>query len=388
MSDFVYTTAIKKIRQLKKRIKIIQGGTSAGKTYGIIPVLIDEAAKNKNLEISIVSESIPHLRRGALKDFLKIMMQTNRFISDHYNKTLLKYTFASGSYIEFFSAEQQDKLRGARRTHLYVNEANNINFDSYYQLAIRTSQDIYIDFNPTTEFWAHTEMQNDADSDFIILTYKDNEALPETIVKEIEKAKEKAKTSNYWRNWWNVYGLGKVGSLQGVIFDNWQQVDKIPNGAKYIATGLDFGFTNDPTAAIDVYQYDGAYYFDEVVYRTGLHNNELSKLLSDKRRILIADSAEPKSISDLRRMGLSVRESKKGRDSIVYGIELMQRKKLKVTSRSTNLIKELRNYQWETTKTGERINKPIDVYNHAIDGVRYVFLTALDSRGTGKYNIS
>ena len=388
MSSFVYTTAIKKIRKLEKRIKIIQGGTSAGKTYGIIPVLINKAAKCEGLEISIVSESIPHLRRGALKDFLKIMTQTNRFIPDHYNRTLLKYTFSTGSYIEFFSAEQQDKLRGARRTHLYVNEANNINFDSYYQLAIRTSQDIYIDFNPTNEFWAHTELRDDEDSDFIILTYKDNEALPETIVKEIEKAKEKAKTSNYWRNWWNVYGLGEIGSLQGVVFENWKKTKTIPEAAKYVGTGLDFGFTNDPTAAVDVYKFEGNYYLDEVVYQTGVHNNEINNLLKDKKRFIIADSAEPKSISDLRRMGLRIKESVKGRDSVMYGIELMQREQLFVTERSVNLIKELRSYQWETTKSGEKINKPVDAFNHAIDSVRYVFQTLIGRTGTGKYSVS
>lgn len=388
MSSFVYTTAIKKIRKLEKRVKIVQGGTSAGKTYGIIPVLINKAAKCEGLEISIVSESIPHLRRGALKDFLKIMTQTNRFISEHYNRTLLKYTFSTGSYIEFFSAEQHDKLRGARRTHLYVNEANNISFDSYYQLAIRTSQDIYIDFNPTNEFWAHTELRDDEDSDFIILTYKDNEALPETIVKEIEKAKVKAAHSQYWRNWWNVYGLGKIGSLQGVVFENWKKTKTIPEGAKYVATGLDFGFTNDPTAAVDIYKFENNYYLDEVVYKTSVHNNDIYNLLKDKERFVIADSAEPKSISDLRRMGLRIKESVKGRDSVMYGIELMQREQLFVTERSVNLIKELRSYQWETTKSGEKINKPVDAFNHAIDSVRYVFQTLIGRTGTGKYSVS
>ena len=170
---FKRTTAINKLGKLTKRKKIIQGGTSAGKTYGILPLLINKATKHKRLEISIVSESIPHLKRGAMKDFLKILYDTNRFVRSHWNASNFKYTFANGSYIEFFSVDQEDRVRGARRNILYVNEANNINFDTYYQLAIRTDMDIWIDFNPTSEFWAHVEVLPDEDSELIILTYKD-----------------------------------------------------------------------------------------------------------------------------------------------------------------------------------------------------------------------
>jgi phage terminase large subunit len=216
---FVRTTAINKLLELEGRVRVIPGGTSAGKTFGIIPILINQAASTKGLEISIVSESIPHLRRGAMKDFLKIMKWTGRFFDDRWNRTLLTYTFANGSYIEFFSADQDSKMRGARRTHLYVNEANNISFEAYHQMAIRTSEQIWIDFNPTMPFWAHEELK---EAEWLTLTYKDNEALSSEIVSAIEEARVKAETSDYWRNWWQVYGLGQVGSLQGVVFDNWQ----------------------------------------------------------------------------------------------------------------------------------------------------------------------
>jgi len=183
------------------RKKVIQGGTSAGKTYAILAVLIHIAAKAKT-EISVVSESIPHLRRGAMKDFGKVMQWTNRWRDEGWNKTLLTYTFANGSTIEFFSADQEAKLRGARRQVLYINEANNIEFEAYHQLAIRTSEAIYIDFNPVSEFWAHTEVLAEQDSELIVLTYRDNEALPATIRDDIETAQVKAATSTYWANWW------------------------------------------------------------------------------------------------------------------------------------------------------------------------------------------
>lgn len=368
---FVYTTAIKKLRKLKKRIKVIPGGTSAGKTYGILPILIDKAIKTDRLEISIVSESVPHLRRGALKDFIKIMQSTNRWIEGGFNKSLLKYTFANGSFIEFFSVDQPDKLRGARRNILYVNECNNVDFEAYQQLAIRTSHEVWLDYNPTHEFWVHNEVIPDKDAETITLTYKDNEALSESIVNEIEKAREKAKTSAYWDNWWKVYGLGQTGSLEGVIFNNWKQIDKIPEEARLIGLGLDFGYTNDPTAIVEIYKYNDKRILNEVCYRTGMVNNDIANVLSKYSEFVYADSAEPKSIEEIRRTGVNILPVKKGSDSIMFGISTMQDQSYLVTSNSLNLIKELRYYTWQTDKNGKKINKPIDNYNHAIDAVRY-----------------
>ena len=382
------TTAINKILALKKRIKIIQGGTSASKTYGCLSVLIDRAAKKSNLEISVVAESIPHLRRGALRDFLKIMKWTNRFVDERFNKSLLKYEFANGSFIEFFSADvDSSKLRGGRRNILYINECNQVSFESFLELSIRTKDEIFLDYNPTAEFWVQTELEGQEDAEKIILTYKDNEALDTGIVDQIEKNIKKAETSNYWKNWVDVYVNGIMGKLEGIVFSNWKQIDTIPKEARLVGIGLDFGYTNDPTSCIEIYRHNETRILNEIVYQTGLLNSDIAKKLP-KDVPVYADSAEPKSIADIQRYGITIKGVTKGRDSINYGIDVMQREEYLVTSNSTNLIKELRSYCWDTDKTGKRLNKPIDNYNHAIDAVRYHEMETLGmNKNYGSYNV-
>lgn len=367
----IQTTAQTKIKALRKRIRIVQGGTSSSKTFTILPLLIQYAYQTPNSEISVVAESIPHLKRGALKDFLKIMDWTNNFNPNNFNKSNLTYKFSNGSYIEFFSADQPDKLRGARRDILFINECNNVTFESYQQLSIRTKKFIYLDYNPTNEFWVHTELMNDSNSDFIILTYKDNEALDPAIVKEIEKAKEKAKTSSYWENWWKVYGLGQIGSLDGVIFNNWKTIDTIPEDARLLGYGLDFGYSNDPTAIVEVYKWNDKRILNEICYQKGLSNAEISRFIKT-RMICYCDSAEPKSIRELNEKGVNAHAVSKGADSVNYGIQIIQQHEYLVTSKSLNLISELRKYAWDTDKkTGVKLNKPIDNFNHICDAWRY-----------------
>jgi phage terminase large subunit len=368
---FVRTTVINKILKLKKFVKGIQGGTSAGKTFGALPVEIDYCAKNPFTETSIVAESIPHLKRGAMKDFKKIMFETGRWNDSRWNATDFKYTFANGSYIEFFSADNDSKLRGARRDRLYMNEANNMTFHAYTELASRTKQSVTLDWNPVNEFWFHTELLGDDDVDFIIVNYTDNEACPESALNFILKAKEKALTSTYWDNWYKVYGLGEIGNLEGVILNNWKLIDSIPKEARLVGYGLDFGYTNDPTSIIEVYKYNEQRIINEICYQKGLSNVQISRLIKTKLPCY-CDSAEPKSIAELKLNGVNAFAVTKGADSINFGLQIMQEQDYLVTSKSVNTINELRKYAWDKNKsTGEKLNKPIDNFNHAIDAWRY-----------------
>jgi phage terminase large subunit len=382
------TTAQDKIGVLRKRVRIVRGGTSSSKTFSIIPMLIHHAVTNPKQEISVVAETIPHLRRGALRDFLKIMDMIGMYDDTCYNKSTMTYKFSNGSFIEFFSADNPAKLRGARRDVLFVNECNNIDWESYYQLAIRTRKFIYLDYNPVSEFWVDTELLKDSDAEMIVLTYKDNEALDASIVKEIEKAKVKGETSAYWANWYKVYGLGEIGNLQGLVIDNWQQCDAVPIDAKLVAYGTDFGFTNDPTTLIAVYKQEGKLWVDELLYRTNMTNSEIGNFYKTQnigRSEIICDSAEPKSIEELRRQGFNVHPAMKGPDSIKIGIDILKRYQMNVTKQSTNTIKELRAYQWEKDRDGKLTGKPIDHSNHAIDAIRYFALNKLNNRPQGKY---
>ena len=391
---FIRTTAINKILKLKKFCRAVQGGSSAGKTFAIIPILIDIATDKPMSEISVVAESIPHLKRGAMKDFKKIMVETGRFFDDRWNATDFKYTFANGSQIEFFSADNDAKLRGARRDWLYMNEANNMNFHSYTELASRTKKGVYLDWNPTDAFWFHDELINDADVDFLIINYLDNEACPESALNFINKAKQKADAgSGFWSNWYRVYGLGEIGSLEGVVFNNWTQCDKIPKDAEFISYGLDWGFTNDPTSLIEVYRYESKIYVNELLYQTQLTNSDIVAKLKafnvNTSQCIVADSAEPKSIQDLTNAGYYVEPAKKGPDSIKASIDRLQQYEIVVTKNSLNLIKELRQYKWAKDREGKALNAPEDVMNHAIDCLRYVGLNKLSQfENSGEYSFA
>lgn len=371
---FKRTQAINKLLALRKRKKVIQGGTWAGKSYGIMAVLIDYLTKNKGEIFTVVAETIPALKRGCLADFKAIMYETNRWIEANYNGTDRLYTFSNGSSIEFTSFDSVGKAKQAgKRTGLFLNEAPYIPFEIADALIGRTSGNVWIDFNPDFENWVHQEIVNNADCDFIILKYSDNEALPESILNELKLKQEKAKTSQYWANWCRVYIDGEIGNLDGVVYQNWKQIDELPKDAVLLGIGLDFGYTNDPTAAIGVYKHNDTIIIDEIIYQTGLLNSQIATLLQPYKCLIIADSAEPKSIDELKYRGLSIQPAEKGQGSILSGISIVNEKNFLVTARSINTIKELRRYIYEKDKNGKPTNSPIGFFNHSMDAMRYIF---------------
>jgi len=364
---FCETTAINKLLKLTKKIRAVPGGTGAGKTLGILVILIDLAQRDEISTLtSVVSETFPHLKRGAMRDFLNILKEQEYYQDARWNRTDCIYTFETSSTIEFFSADQSDKVRGPRRQRLFINEANNIPFETFEQLEVRTSDLIFMDWNPVSEFWYYTELKNRWDNiDELTLTYQDNEALPSSIIQSIELRKDR-------HNWWRVFGLGELGEIEGKIYKNWQLIDEVPPLARLECFGLDFGYSLNPTAIIAIYYFNNSYIFDEITYQKGLSNRQIADVLKNQEaKIVIADSAEPKSIDEIKSYEINILPSTKGKDSVSYGISLVQDRQISITKRSINLIKEYRNYLWEKDKTGKIINVPEEGWCHGLDAVRY-----------------
>lgn len=371
---FTLTTATRKITKLSKRIRAVQGGTSASKTISILLYLIARAQSDKTpTTTSIVSESFPHLKRGAIRDFLAIMGEHKYFDERLWNKTDYTYTFETGSKIEFFSVDQEGKVRGPRRDRLFINEANNISFDVFEQLEVRTKEFIFLDWNPTTEFWFYTDvLHKREDVEHILLTYKDNEALSPEIIASIEMRKER-------KDWWRVFGEGQLGEVEGKIYKDWQIIDEIPHQARLERYGLDFGYTNDPTAIVALFYFNGGYIFDEITFQKGLSNKQIADIiLNQSKAIVVADSAEPKSIDEIASYGVTIIPAKKGPDSVRNGIQVLQSQRVSVTKRSVNIIKEYRNYLWATDKDGKLLKEPEHQFSHSMDACRYPMTSLVD----------
>ena len=379
------TTATHKLLALNKRIKGVAGGTSAGKTISILTILIDKAQSDKSPTLtSIVSESYPHLKRGAMRDFLNIMQSHGYFKDDLWNKTDSIYTYETGSKIEFFSADQPSKVRGPRRDRLYVNEANNVSHGAFDQLEVRTKSEVWLDWNPTNEFWFYDQVAPEREHDFITLTYKDNEGLDPQIVASIE-----ARRNN--KSWWQVYGLGQLGEVEGKIFTDWQIIDEIPHEARLERRGLDFGYSNDPSVLVDIYSYNGGIILDEQLYQKGMSNKQIADVilnLPNPKTIVVGDSSEPKSIDELASYGVTIIAANKGQGSVLQGVQKLQDQRVSITKRSTNGIKEYRNYMWITDKDGKILNTPIDLWNHFMDATRYGNETLKPTNGTPRIKTS
>jgi phage terminase large subunit len=365
------TTATKKVAALNKPLQILQGGTSASKTISALCKLITCSQRDTTPKLtSVLADSIPSLKRGAMLDFQNIMQGHNYWKEKRWNATDRKYTFETGSVIEFFSTDDGDKLRGPRRDRALLNEANNNSFSAFDQSYMRTRQFYMIDFNPSCEFWLHNEVLGQWDQklyDHIILTYKDNEALEPEMVAKIEANMHRSE-------WWKVYGLGQLGEITGRIYTGWKEIEEVPHEARLRVRGLDFGYTNDPTALIDIYDYNGGVIFDEQLYRTGMKNKPIADFilaLPQPETLVIGDSSEPKSIDEIREHGVNIIGAEKGPGSVNHGIDYVQSLKVSYTRRSTNLAKEYRNYLWKVDKDGKSLNVPVGGFDHGLDAVRY-----------------
>jgi phage terminase large subunit len=377
MGEFKAVTATHKLLKLDKRIRAAAGGTSASKTISILLILIDKcqsaANNNQQLLVSVVSESLPHLKRGVMRDFLNIMEGHGYFSDPSWNRTDFIYSFSPTVRMEFFGVDTPDKVRGPRRDILFMNEANNCPFESFEQLEVRTKQEIWLDWNPTNEFWFYSEIlpYRAEDLDFITLTYKDNESLDAAIVKSIEARKHNT-------NWWKVYGLGQLGEVEGKIYKDWAIIDEAPHEARLERLGLDFGYANDPAVLVAVYFYNGGYIIDELIHRTQMSNRRIADYILNSafpNTLVIADSAEPKSIAEMQEYGVHIIGAQKGPGSRNQGIQFVQDQRVSLTKRSTNVIKSYRNYMWKTDKDGKILDVPDHTFSDAMDALRYAMET-------------
>ena len=367
----------------KKKIVVEQGGTRSGKTYNILLwIIFDYCNRETKKTITICRKTFPAVRGTVMRDFFDIIKGYGIYNEMYHSKSANEY-YLNGNRIEFISLDEPQKIRGRKRDLLFINEANELNYEDWQQLIFRTTEKVIIDYNPSDEFhWIYDQVLTRPDVEFYQTTYKDNPFLSNVIKEEIERLK------TIDENYWKIYGLGERGQSRSLIY-SFTTTKNIPQEAKRVSFGLDFGFTNDPTCLIETFTLGDDMFVKEWIYRTGMTNqdiaNEFKRLGLDRRDEIFADSAEPKSIEEIHRMGWNIKPTFKG--SINIGIDMIRRYKLIVTEDSINTIKELRNYKFIEDKNGQLTNKPIDAYNHALDSLRYSIVNKLTKPNYGKYAI-
>ena len=366
------------------RYVVNQGGTRSSKTYSILQVLILKALEsNIPLTISVVRKTLPALKKSVLKDFIAILESMQLYNPDDYNKTEGTYVLNS-SVFEFFSVDNEQKIRGSKRNYLFLNEANELSYEDFFQLQIRTTEQIFADYNPSDNIsWIYDLIEQRIDDvSFFKTTYRDNTFLDESIVKEIEKLRDT--DEDYYR----IYGMGERGGSRELVY-NFHMCQRVPDYAQLLGIGVDFGFTNDVTAIVQVYRHEQNVYINELIYQTHLTISDIVSMLKQygiDRQEMIADWSEPRSVEELKRAGFNIKSTTN--KSINQGIDILKRFKIHVTEDSTNVINELQRYKWLKDKDGLMLNKPIDAFNHAMDAMRYVALMKLTNPNQGKYNIS
>lgn len=384
----IQTTALRKIAGLRNRIKVIRGGQGAGKTIAILMLLCNHASSKENREVLIISSELTKMRLTVIKDFVKVMKGLGLYEESRFLANTL-YKFPNGSFIKFVGLDKADVGKGLRSHVAFFNEANKCELEAYRQIATRADK-VIIDYNPDAEFWVDTDVIPRDDADFLQLTYKDNEALPEAERKEIERYYELGYDEDgniineYWANIHRVYALGEIGMLTGVVFPNWEVIDEIPKEAKVTKTGVDFGYSISKFAAVNIYYHDGNIILDELVYANNLTNPEAANAMKRagyKNSTAYCDSAEPKSIQELKNNGIKAVPCDSKTDIKSYAIRKLNEKKFYITARSKNVIDEFRALVWdEKTSKPKKSDK-----DHATDAVMYAIGT--EEKYTGNYTI-
>lgn len=378
MAENYATTGLKKLKPLfvdSKRYLVAQGGMRAAKTYSMLMLIISWCQTNADKVATVASMSYPHLSRGAIRDFQTIMKAADIWEPERWNQSSKIYTFGNGTILEFISVDNMS-AHGPARDLLFVNEANDMDFQTFQNLAFRTTGKVIIDYNPTHEFWAHQLVKDEKDNaDFIILTYKDNEALAPSIRKAIES--RRPKPGEEPSNWWTVYGLGQIGSLEGNVYSGWTPISEVPSDYVLRRYGVDFGFTNDPTAIVGVYENEnGDIILDEKLCETKVLTPQLVSIIKElPDGLYVCDNARPEIIAELQANGIRAIPCNKTAGEKLngkrYNIELVQRRQIKYTSRSKELEREYLSYAWRRKKTGEYIDEPQDGNDHIMDAIAY-----------------
>jgi phage terminase large subunit len=394
-----------------KRIICLYGGSSSSKTISALQYLTTWCLEYPEpLVVSIIGESIPVLKKSVIRDWQRLVMR-GMFDRKKYNKLELTYSFDNGSIIQFIPADDEGRFLGPRHDFVLIDEAYNVPKGIFDQIEIRTRRQILLTWNPVSPFWA-TRLEDERDDVAVIhATYHDNPFVEQAIIDSLER---RATTDP---NFYDVYVLGKYGSIEGLIFErgrHWVKCDALPPGDERKRTlyVVDFGFTHDPTFIGELVYSNGEFWIDELEYKPGMFNTEihdvikLNELPDDKKEAdgeplthedlkkvktrteVVADSAEPKSIAEMKQLGLNVIASVKGPDSIKYGINIMKEFRINVTKQSLNIIKEFRNYSWQKDRHGEFTETPVDNWNHAVDGIRYGVTHVRRKPNFGKYAVS
>lgn len=374
------TVVFEELINTDKRICVFQGSSRASKTYNILIYWVYKLLQEDNKVLSIVRKTLPSLKGSILRDLKEILINFDVFDSNKWNATEGHYTLGT-NIIEWFSLADEERIRGRKRDYLFINEGTEISDDEYIQLALRTSDRIIIDLNPSLwNCWIY-DLEGQDDVFYKIVTYKSNPFLSQVQIKEIEKLKDKDP------NLWKVFGLGQKGTPTRVVFSHQQVCDEVPSEAKLLAYGVDFGW-EDPNTLIAIYKLNENIYCDELLY---LKHTTLPDFIYkikqeglNLKNDFFCDSSAPQNIEEMRRNGINAKPVKKG--TILHGIDLMKRHNLHITSTSLNLLEEMRMYVWKQDKNGKNLDEPIDNFNHAIDSIRYVLESTL-TKPKGKITI-